>query len=155
IGTGIDPSVLKARLETIAALPDPILRQLTQASTVLGRAEFVDCAGFVWIDDPEVRRMLSTRRSTADLFVNPSPPSGLLVAAGVDIDKLSRRCRTLGVEVLREGNVHYARSAPPGRRSKSEPPTSAGAKSSVAAKSGVRAQQGITTTRRKRMGTSH
>lgn len=148
IGTGIEPSVLRARLETIAALPDPIVRQLTQASTVLGRAEFVECAGFIWIDDPEVRRMLSTRRSTADLFVNPSPPSGLLVAAGIELDKLARRCRTLGVEVLREGNVHYARSAPPNRRAKSEPPPSTAAKASVGAKSGTRSLN--QTTRRKR-----
>lgn len=149
IGTGIDPSILRARLETIAPLPDPIVRQLTQASTVLGRAEFVECAGFIWIDDPEVRRMLSTRRSTADLFVNPSPPSGLLVAAGIDLDKLSRRCRTLGVEVLRDGNVHYARSSPPGRRgSKSEPPGSVPA-TKTAAKSTVRGQTGAAA-RRKR-----
>jgi hypothetical protein len=89
--------------------------------------------------------------------VNPSPPSGLLVAAGVDLDKLSRRCRTMGVEVLREGLVHYARSAPPGRRSKSDPPTSAGTKSGAStAKSGVRAQgQSVITTRRKRLGTTH
>jgi len=126
IGTGIDPSVLRSRLEIVAALPDPIQRQLAQASTVLGRAEFVPAAGFIWIDDPEVRRMLSTRRSTADLFVNPSPPSGLLVTAGVDLDKLARRCRTLGVEILDEGRVHFAKSAAPARRgrSKSEPPRS-------------------------------
>lgn len=122
IGTGIDPSEIRVRLEVIAALPDPILRQLTQASTVLGRAEFVPSAGFIWIDDPEVRRMLSTRRSTADLFVNPSPPSGLLVTVGVDLDKLSRRCRTMGVEILNEGNVHYAQSVTPGRRRRSDPP---------------------------------
>lgn len=122
IGTGIDPSEIRERLEVISALPDPILRQLNQASTVLGRAEFVPSAGFIWIDDPEVRRMLSTRRSTADLFVNPSPPSGLLVAAGVDLDKLSRRCRTMGVEILNQGNVHYAQSVAPGRRRHSDPP---------------------------------
>lgn len=129
IGTGIDPSVLRARLEVVAALPDPIQRQLAQASAVLGRAEFVVAAGFIWIDDPEVRRMLSTRRSTADLFVNPSPPSGLLVAQGVDLDKLSRRCRTLGVEILSDGQVHFAQSAPPSRRSRRPeapvPPSSA------------------------------
>lgn len=126
IGAGIDPSVLKSRLEVVAALPDPIQRQLAQASTVLGRAEFVPASGFIWIDDPEVRRMLSTRRSTADLFVNPSPPSGLLVAYGVDLDKLSRRCRTLGVEILEDGKVHFAMSSSPSRRarSKSEPPKS-------------------------------
>lgn len=147
IGTGIDPSVLRARLEAIAPLPDPIVRQLTQASTVLGRAEFVECAGFVWIDDPEVRRMLSTRRSTADLFVNPSPPSGLLVAAGVDLDKLARRCRTLGVEVLRDGNVHYARSTPPGRRTKSSEPPATGVKSGV--RTSTSKSSGVTTRRKK------
>lgn len=138
IGTGIDPSEIRERLEVISALPDPILRQLTQASTVLGRAEFVPCAGFIWIDDPEVRRMLSTRRSTADLFVNPSPPSGLLVAAGVDLDKLSRRCRTMGVEILNQGAVHYAQSVAPGRRRVSEPPGPDSAASSRLSRSGTR-----------------
>jgi hypothetical protein len=143
IGTGIDPSILRARLEVVAALPDPIQRQLAQASAVLGRAEFVTAAGFIWIDDPEVRRMLSTRRSTADLFVNPSPPSGLLVAEGVDLDKLSRRCRTLGVEILEDGQVHFAQSAaPPSRRSRrpeAPPPPSSGALGRKGATSGVRA----------------
>jgi hypothetical protein len=152
IGTGIDPSMLRDRLEAVAALPDPILRQLTQASTVLGRAEFVPSGGFIWIDDPEVRRMLSTRRSTADLFVNPSPPSGLLVADGVDLDKLARRCRTLGVEILEDGKVHFARSAPPSRRgrSKSEPPRSAPG-SRPGAKSGVRAKSSAAPPRRRKI----
>lgn len=143
IGTGIDPSVLRGRLEVVAALPDPIQRQLAQASTVLGRAEFVPAAGFIWIDDPEVRRMLSTRRSTADLFVSPSPPSGLLVADGVDLDKLARRCRTLGVEILEDGKVHFARSgAPPSRRgrSKSEPPPKSQPPTRVGASSGIRSK---------------
>lgn len=140
IGTGIDPSVLRARLEVVAALPDPIQRQLAQASAVLGRAEFVTAAGFIWIDDPEVRRMLSTRRSTADLFVNPSPPSGLLVADGVDLDKLARRCRTLGVEILEDGRVHFAQSAPPSRRSRrpEAPPPSSSFSGQKGASSGVR-----------------
>ncbi len=152
IGTGIDPSVLRARLEAVAALPDPIQRQLAQASAVLGRAEFVPAAGFIWIDDPEVRRMLSTRRSTADLFVNPSPPSGLMVTAGVDLDKLSRRCRTLGVEILDGGRVHFAQSAaPPSRRNrKSDAPPSSGSVNGNAkgAASGVRTK--TVGTRRKR-----
>lgn len=147
IGTGIDPSQLRARLESIAPLPDPILRQLTQASTVLGRAEFVPSAGFIWIDDPEVRRMLSTRRATADLFVNPSPPSGLLITAGVDLDKLTRRCRTMGVEILNEGQVHYAKSTPPSRRSRK--PDNAPPSTRTAAKSGTRSKG-----TRKKTGTS-
>lgn len=153
IGTGIDPGVLRARLEAVAPLPDPIQRQLAQASTVLGRAEFVPAAGFIWIDDPEVRRMLSTRRSTADLFVSPSPPSGLLVTEGVDLDKLARRCRTLGVEILEDGQVHFARSAPPSRRgrSKSEPPKSTSA-TRTAARSSVRPRAASAPTKRKRAG---
>jgi hypothetical protein len=124
IGTGMDPNHLRERLAVIAALPDPIERQLAQASTVLGRAEFIAAVGFLWIDDPEIRRMLSTRRSTADLFVNPSPPSGLLVTAGVDMDTLARRCRTMGIEVLEDGEVCYASGTiAPRRGRKSEPPT--------------------------------
>jgi hypothetical protein len=124
IGTGMDPTHLRKRLEIIAPLPDPIERQLAQASTVLGRAEFVASVGFLWIDDPEIRRMLSTRRSTADLFVNPSPPSGLLVTAGVDMDTLARRCRTMGIEVLEDGEVCYASgTVAPRRGRRSEPPT--------------------------------
>ncbi|MCH2108435.1 MAG: hypothetical protein MK135_03845, partial [Polyangiaceae bacterium] len=123
IGTGINPSVLRSRLEKIAELPDPIQRQLAQASTVLGRAEFVSSGGFLWIDDPEIRRMLSTRRATADLFVNPSPPSGLLVAPGVEMDTMARRCRTMGIEILADGEVCYASSTVATRRSrKSEAP---------------------------------
>jgi hypothetical protein len=141
IGTGIDPSVLRARLEAVALLPDPIQRQLAQASAVLGRAEFVPGVGFIWIDDPEVRRMLATRRSTADLFVNPSPPSGLLVAPQVDLDKLSRRCRTLGVEILDNGKVHFAQSTPPSRRSrKSEAPPPSSSTTKTAVRSSVRSR---------------
>ncbi len=151
IGTGIDPSILRGRLEAVAALPDPIQRQLAQASAVLGRAEFVEGVGFIWIDDPEVRRMLSTRRSTADLFVNPSPPSGLLVAPGVDLDKLSRRCRTLGVEILDNGKVHFASATPASRRSRKDGPPSS---SKTAAKSGVRAKAASSKTASPRARTS-
>ncbi len=51
---------------------------------------------------------------TAELFVEPSPPGGLLIAPGVDVDRLSRRCRALGIEVLMDGQVVRARSIPPG-----------------------------------------
>jgi hypothetical protein len=59
--------------------------------------------------------MLRTRRPTAELFVDPSPPAGLIVIAGIDVDRLSRRCRTIGVEIVAEGHVVRARSAPPPR----------------------------------------
>jgi hypothetical protein len=57
--------------------------------------------------------MLRTRRPTAELFVDPSPPAGLIVDAGVDLERLSRRCRTIGVEILSEGHVVRARTMPP------------------------------------------
>ncbi len=127
IGAGIEPDLIRAKLEGVAQVPDPIVRQLAQASAVLGRGEFVETAGFLWVEDPEIRQMLATRRQTQDLFVDPSPPSGLLVAAGVDLDRLSRRCRALGVEILIEGGVYYTHSvAPPSRGRRSDAPASRG-----------------------------
>ncbi len=120
LSAGIEPELIRTRLESIAALPDPIERLLVQASAVVGRAELVQSPGFLWVEDPEVREMLRTRRQTADLFVDPSPPAGLLLAPGVDVDRLTRRCRALGVEVLVEGEVHHTRgTVPPPRRSSS------------------------------------
>ena len=117
LSAGFDGEVMRTRLEVLAPLPDPIARTLTQASTVIGRAEFVMTQGFLWVEDPEVRELLRTRRQSADLFVDPSPPSGLLLAVGVDLERVARRCRALGVEVLVDGEVYRTRSIPPGRGS--------------------------------------
>ena len=57
--------------------------------------------------------LLRTRRATAELFLDPSPQGGLLVSSQVDLDRLVRRCRTVGVEVVVEGQVLRARSLPP------------------------------------------
>jgi hypothetical protein len=126
LGAGIEAELMRTRLESLAALPDPVHRLLTQASTVLGRAEFVTSQGFLWVDDPEVRELLRTRRQSADLFVDPSPPGGLLIAAGVDLDRLARRCRALGVEVLVDGDVYRTRSTAPPRRVSVTPPPESG-----------------------------
>jgi hypothetical protein len=134
IGTGLEPDAIRECLEAVVQVPDPIARQLAQASAVLGRGEFVEAAGFLWVEDPEIRQMLGTRRQTADLFVDPSPPAGLLVAAGVDLDKLARRCRGLGVEIVVEGGVYYTRTVTPpsrGRRSSEVPPSVRGEPPSV------------------------
>jgi hypothetical protein len=88
----------------VAALPEPVSRALVQASAVLGRAQYVSTPGFLWVDDPELRELLRTRRQTADLFIEPSPPGGLLIAPGVDLERVMLRCRTLGVEVVSEGD---------------------------------------------------
>ncbi len=117
LSAGIDAELIKSRLEALAALPDPIARQLVQASAVIGRAELVETQGFLWVEDVEVRELLRTRRQSADLFIDPSPPAGLLVAPGVDVDRLARRCRSLGVELLVDGEPYRARSSPPSRGS--------------------------------------
>ncbi|MBM4361576.1 MAG: hypothetical protein FJ104_02760, partial [Deltaproteobacteria bacterium] len=116
LAAGLDAQAQRARLEALAPIPDAVERLLVQASAVLGRAEYVQSQGFLWVDDPEVRELLRTRRQTADLFVDPSPPGGLLIAAGVELDRLSRRCRGLGVEVLIDGEPHGSRSSAPPRR---------------------------------------
>lgn len=113
LAAGFDTETIRARLEAVSALPDPIERMLAQASTVVGRAEYVPTQGFLWVEDNEIRELLRTRRQTQDLFVDPSPPSGLLIAPGVDVDRLARRCRTLGVEVVVDGEVYRTRSLTP------------------------------------------
>ena len=116
LSAGYDTEIMRSRLEEVAALPDPVARLLVQASAVVGRAEFVGCEGFLWVEDVEVREMLLSRRQTADLFIDPSPPAGLLVAPGVDMDRLARRCRGLGIEVVVDGEVYKTRSMVPASR---------------------------------------
>lgn len=110
LAAGLEAVVIRQRLEAVAALPEPVARALVQASAVLGRAQYVSSPGFLWVDDPELRELLRTRRQTADLFIEPSPPGGLLLAPGVDLDRVTLRCRTLGVEVTAEGESRVALS---------------------------------------------
>jgi hypothetical protein len=135
LSAGIEAEVLRTRLEALAPLPDELARILTQASAVLARARFTPAAGYLWIDDENVREMLLSRRPTADLFLDPSPQGGLLLAPGADLDRLIRRCRALGVELTQEGRVLRARSTTPApegatsssaerRRSSTPPPKS-------------------------------
>jgi hypothetical protein len=125
LSAGIEADVLRARLEALAPLPESLSRTLAQASVVVGRATWQSASGFLWVDDANIRELLRTRRNTQELFVDPSPPGGLLVAAGVDLERLSRRCRTVGVEVLVDGQVLRARTLPPGASSV-PPPTKSG-----------------------------
>jgi hypothetical protein len=113
LSAGVDANVLRSRIEAVAPLPDSLSRTLAQASVVVGRGSWVNAGGFVWIEDGNVRELLRTRRPTQDLFVDPSPPGGLLVAPGVDMERVARRCRTLGVEILTDGQAVRSRSTPP------------------------------------------
>jgi hypothetical protein len=126
LSVGLESDVLRMRIEAVAPLPDTISRMLVQASVVIGRATHVAVSGFLWIDDPEVRELLRTRRPAAELFVDPSPPAGLLIAADVDVDRLVRRCRALGIEVEVEAGLVRARGAstpPPPEVSAGRPST--------------------------------
>jgi hypothetical protein len=113
LSAGYEADALRARIESIAPLPESLSRTLAQASIVVGRGTFIASGGFLWVEDNNVREMLRTRRPTAELFVDPSPPSGLIVQAGVDVDRLSRRCRTIGIEIVSEGQVVRAKTMPP------------------------------------------
>jgi hypothetical protein len=113
LAAGLEADVLRARIEALAELPESLVRTLAQASVVLARTTFAAAGGFLWVEDSNVRELLRTRRPTAELFVDPSPPGGLLVQASVDLERLARRCRTLGVEIVAEGQVVRIRSVPP------------------------------------------
>jgi hypothetical protein len=103
---------------------------------VVGRGAFTASSGFLWIDDVEIRELLRTRRPAAELFLDPSPLGGLLVAPDVDADRLVRRCRSLGVEVEVEGGVF--RAAGPRTHTTPPPGTVAAVKSGTPAE-GTRA----------------
>jgi hypothetical protein len=147
LATGLQASVIRQRLEAIAPLPEPVARALVQASAVLGRAQFVATQGFLWVDDPELRELLRTRRQTADLFVNPSPPGGLLLSAGVELERVVLRCRTLGVEVVVEQDKSSS-----SRRGATEP-ESEGRRSTLRRRaSGTRRKEAAPGSRRARTG---
>ena len=113
LASGVDGEVIRA---TISALVDPsitVAKALDQLSVVVGRITFVAASGFLWCDDPDVREMLRSRKQTAECFIDPSPPAGLLLSPTVSLDALARRCRVLGVEVISEGQVVRARSTIP------------------------------------------
>jgi hypothetical protein len=124
LSAGLEADVLRARIEALAPLPESLSRTLAQASVVVGRATWAAAGGFLWVEDANVREMLRTRRPTQELFVDPSPPGGLLVVPGLDLDRLARRCRTIGVEILADGQVVRARTIPPPPSSRSAAPPS-------------------------------
>ncbi len=122
LSAGVEADLVRQRLEAVSSLPEGISKTLAQASVVLGRGSFTASAGFLWVDDPNLRELLRTRKATAELFLDPSPPAGLLVASGVDLDRLSRRCRSVGIEVIVDGQVVRARTLPPPASTTPPPP---------------------------------
>lgn len=119
LALGIQAAEMRKRLAVLAELPPELDDALEQAGTVIGRGTYTSAAGFLWIDDPEVRDMLLTAPTLAELFVDPSPPGGLLVSPLVDPERLLRRCRAMGVDIIVEDNAMHVRhsSAPPPKKS--------------------------------------
>ena len=155
LASGLEAAAIRQRLESIAALPEPVARALVQASAVLGRAQYVSSPGFLWVDDPELREMLRTRRQTADLFIEPSPPGGLLLAPGVDLERVMMRCRTLGVEVVSEADQRVAAaSRAGGATSSSADPESRMRSAPTRRPSGTRRREGAPGSRRSRLASS-
>jgi hypothetical protein len=113
LSSGLDADALRARIEAVASLPDTLSQTLTAASIVVGRVDYVASQGFLWAPDARIRDLLRTRRTTADLFVDPSPAGGLLVQAGIELEKLVKRCRTIGIEIVFEGSVLRVQTLPP------------------------------------------
>ena len=111
LSLGLESDSVRARVELIAPLPDTISRLLIQASAVIGRGQLVAAAGFLWIEDVEVRELLRTRRPASEVFVDPSPPGGLLILPEIDLERVVRRCRALGVEVEADSGVLRARAS--------------------------------------------
>ncbi|PKN39560.1 MAG: hypothetical protein CVU63_15365, partial [Deltaproteobacteria bacterium HGW-Deltaproteobacteria-20] len=113
VASGVEGDVIRSAIAALAEPTSTISRSLDQLSIVLGRVTYVAASGFLWCDDADVREMLRSRRQTSDLFVDPSPPGGLLLGLAASIDVVARRCRALGVEVVAEGQVMRARSTIP------------------------------------------
>lgn len=113
VASGMEGDLIRAAIRGLTEPSAAIRKALDQLSVVLGRVTYVPASGFLWCDDADVREMLRSRRQTADLFVDPSPPGGLLIENATTIEIVARRCRALGVEVLVEGQVVRARSTIP------------------------------------------
>ncbi len=76
LSAGLEGDSLRARIELVAPLPDTISRMLIQASAIIGRAAMVQAAGFLWVDDAEVRELLRTRRPACSSSSTPRPRAG-------------------------------------------------------------------------------
>ncbi len=118
LALGVDATTIATRLGHLAPLPDDLARRLREASAVIAQVPYVAASGFVFVEDETVRELLLAKKPTADLFLPQAVPGGLLIAPGVDVDKLVRRCRGIGVELVSDGEILTLRDAP------SQPPTS-------------------------------
>ena len=117
LAAGLSANEMRTLIDAVAPLPEELSAALDQAGAVVGRAMVTAAAGFLWVEEEDVRELLRTLPPASELFIDPSPAGGLLVAEGVTFDNLVRRCRALGVEVVWDEDAARLRraGAPSGR----------------------------------------
>ncbi|MCC6873788.1 MAG: hypothetical protein IT378_05695, partial [Sandaracinaceae bacterium] len=95
---GKDLGELRAALAALADPVDPgVDRALAAAHRDRPRARFVRVAGFVVIEDPRARARIESDPELRELFVLPSPDTGLLVREDVPRATLARALARHGV----------------------------------------------------------
>jgi hypothetical protein len=75
LSAGYEADALRQRIEAIAPLPESLSRTLAQASVVLGRGTFSAAGGFLWIEDPDLRELLSILRRQRACWCRPASTS--------------------------------------------------------------------------------
>ncbi len=123
LAIGLVVATLLGRVETVGRVSEQLEALLSHAGEIRGRGTLVKASGFLWIADERVRTLLLSKRTTADCFLEPSPPGGLLVAPGVEFEKIARRSRALGIEVELDGQVLRARPTLPPMPETPRPPS--------------------------------
>ncbi len=96
---GATPESIARRLQSLTPLSAEVERLIHAIVQVRASVDYVAASGFIWVDDPELLKELRERRALARLFVDPSPPGGLLVASGVSLERLTLRLRRFGIEL--------------------------------------------------------
>jgi hypothetical protein len=88
---------LRAWLEPLGAWSTATQALVVDATRARNQLDFAPAAGFVWIEDSALREQLRTQPGLAGLFVDPSPQMGLLVRAGVSLERLVKACRSRSI----------------------------------------------------------
>lgn len=88
---------MRALLEPLGTWTDASQALVEEATRSRVRLDLAPAAGFVWIEDEALRERLRTQTGLAALFIEPSPPGGLLVRTGVSLERLLKACRARGI----------------------------------------------------------
>jgi hypothetical protein len=138
LAQGVETAQMLQALTRLTQVPEATVALLQHAGAVRGAIEHLACAGFLRIEQSELRELLLSKRQTMDLFLPGSPPGGLLVAPAVDFEQLVRRCRIVGVELTSDGQVcRMGSTIPPQLRTGPAPARSGAAPAAGSRRSGA------------------